>query len=217
MTTPEFRCLQLPDVALREVLKNMDLTELLILSLCSQNANRVVKLNYNKSLKWTLWLCGYWSLPCIGFQCNGPLQNAIVVKEATEIVQIKSTEEHKSRDQQDEMLLMGFLSLTTPASSAEVIETKLDELVKVKVGEQKMSIAKGEDLFEVYCTDPKAGFNTILDYINDLFGDLPRIVSMNPSFLWFYESMRTRPIRTFISSKRTSEGNDVPLTEEEAR
>uniref|UniRef100_A0A1I7TQ33 F-box domain-containing protein n=1 Tax=Caenorhabditis tropicalis TaxID=1561998 RepID=A0A1I7TQ33_9PELO len=223
MTTPEFRCLQLPDVALREVLKNMDLTELLILSLCSQKTNRVVKLNHNKSLEWTLWFCEYRSEPSIGFQCDAPLRTAIVVKEATEFVHIEkyTPEEQKLATHRNGLFasLIGSGARFAPNSSMEEMEnaTKLDELEKVKIGGQNMPISKGDGPFQVYCTDPKDGFNTIRDYVKDLFGDAPIIVSAEPHLLWFLESIEKRVKKAFISSEYTADLEGVPLTEEEAR
>uniref|UniRef100_A0A1I7TQ32 F-box domain-containing protein n=1 Tax=Caenorhabditis tropicalis TaxID=1561998 RepID=A0A1I7TQ32_9PELO len=173
MTTPEFRCFQLPEGAFREVLKNFDPPELLILSLCSRNANQAVKLNYNKSLGFTLWFSGYTSEPSIGFQCKAPLRTAIVVKEATEFVQIeKFTAEEPEQNGLFTSLIETVVRWAFNSSTEKMDDaTKLDDLEKVKIGGQKMEIAKGEFAFEVYSTDPKAGFKTILDYINDLFED----------------------------------------------
>uniref|UniRef100_A0A1I7TQ31 F-box domain-containing protein n=1 Tax=Caenorhabditis tropicalis TaxID=1561998 RepID=A0A1I7TQ31_9PELO len=223
MTTPEFRCLQLPDVAFCEILKNFDLPELLILSLCSRNANQAVKLNYNKSLEWTLWFRGHRSEPCIGFQCQAPMRPTIVVKEATEFVQIEkyTAEEQEWANRRNGLFasLIGSVVRFAPNSSMEEMKnaTKLDELEKVKIGGQNMPIVKGDGPFQVYCTDPKVGFNTILDYVKDLFGDLPILVSAKPRLFWFLESIEKRVKKAFISSECTADLEEVPLTEDEAR
>uniref|UniRef100_A0A1I7TSW4 F-box domain-containing protein n=1 Tax=Caenorhabditis tropicalis TaxID=1561998 RepID=A0A1I7TSW4_9PELO len=62
----EFQLLQLPNVALREVMKNLNLKELFTLSLCSQKTKNIVKFNQNKSLKWEMCLSCMKSVLSIG-------------------------------------------------------------------------------------------------------------------------------------------------------
>uniref|UniRef100_A0A1I7UK15 F-box domain-containing protein n=1 Tax=Caenorhabditis tropicalis TaxID=1561998 RepID=A0A1I7UK15_9PELO len=86
MVSPSFRLFQLPQVALKEMLKLIDLNELFILSLCSRRSSQYVKLYYNKSLKWWMALYTYKpSPPEVRNGQAGSYQTIVVVKESTEL------------------------------------------------------------------------------------------------------------------------------------
>uniref|UniRef100_A0A1I7UK16 F-box domain-containing protein n=1 Tax=Caenorhabditis tropicalis TaxID=1561998 RepID=A0A1I7UK16_9PELO len=85
MASPSFRLFQLPQVAMRELLKLFSWNELFILSLCSRRSSHYVKLYYNKSLKSKLFLDNYRSPLKVEFKKQpGNFETIVVVKESTE-------------------------------------------------------------------------------------------------------------------------------------
>uniref|UniRef100_A0A1I7V1V7 F-box domain-containing protein n=2 Tax=Caenorhabditis tropicalis TaxID=1561998 RepID=A0A1I7V1V7_9PELO len=73
----EFQLLKLPSVAFREVLSQIHINDIFLLSLCSKRTKNTVKRNYNKLLNWNLFVCSR-AVYCLGYQYLPDIKRAMV-------------------------------------------------------------------------------------------------------------------------------------------